>query len=265
MKHLKAVIFDWAGTTIDYGCFAPVGVFMRVFEAEGVSITPAQARAPMGLEKRDHIRAIVQDPMISEAWQATHGRAWHEDDVARMYHATLDIQIESVVRYAQLIDGTLDAVRFCREHGLKIGSSTGYNRTIMEALLPLAREQGYAPDSVVCPSDVPSGRPAPYMMYQNALNLAVYPFSQVVKVGDTVPDIEEAQSVGAWMVAVSQTGNALGMSAEEVAQLDSATLEAHLAPIEARFYEAGAHAVIRTIADLPAVLEAIDAGELSRG
>lgn len=24
MKHIEAVIFDWAGTTVDYGCFAPL-------------------------------------------------------------------------------------------------------------------------------------------------------------------------------------------------------------------------------------------------
>ncbi len=258
-SHLKAVVFDWAGTTLDYGCFAPVDVFIKVFEAQGVHITSAQARAPMGLEKRDHIRTIAHNESISEQWHSAHRRNWQEEDIARMYEHSLAIQVDNVMQYPDLIQGTLETVAICRERGLKIGSSTGYSRTIMEALLPLAHTQGYAPDSVVCPSDVPAGRPAPYMMYQNALNLAVHPFSSVVKVGDTLPDVQEGLSVGAWVVAVSQTGNELGLSAEDANALDEPTLSARLAPIEAKFTSAGAHYVIRSIADLPPVLDAIEA------
>ena len=32
MRQLEAVIFDWAGTTVDYGCFAPVEAFIKAFE-----------------------------------------------------------------------------------------------------------------------------------------------------------------------------------------------------------------------------------------
>lgn len=73
--QLKAVIFDWAGTMVDYGCFAPVAVFIEVFKRQGIAISTAQARAPMGLEKRDHIRAIAQQPEISAQWQTVHHRS----------------------------------------------------------------------------------------------------------------------------------------------------------------------------------------------
>ena len=55
-NHIEAVIFDWAGTTVDYGCFAPVQVFTEVFTNAGVAPTPQEVREPMGMLKRDHIR-----------------------------------------------------------------------------------------------------------------------------------------------------------------------------------------------------------------
>ncbi len=256
---LQAVIFDWAGTVVDHGCFAPVAVFVEVFKQNGVHITIDQARAPMGLEKRDHICAIAQEPAAAQQWQAVHGRPCEEADIDRMYAQSVTAQIAGVADYAELTPGALAAVAACRERGLKIGSSTGYNRQVMAALLPAAAERGYIPDSVVCPSDVPGGRPAPWMMYQNAMNLGVYPFAAVVKVGDTVPDVVEGLNAGAWTVAVSQTGNELGLSAAEVASLDEAALTARLAPIEARLRQAGAHYVIRSLADLPATLDQIEA------
>lgn len=57
MKTIKCVIMDWAGTAIDYGCFAPLNAFMKVFsEEKGIQITLRQAREPMGMLKIDHIR-----------------------------------------------------------------------------------------------------------------------------------------------------------------------------------------------------------------
>ncbi len=256
---LRAVIFDWAGTMVDYGCFAPVVVFVEIFRRRGIELSIGQARAPMGLEKRDHIRAIAQMPEVSAAWLAVHGVPWTEADIDALYRDSVTTQAATVVEYADLIPGALKTVRHCRERGLQIGATTGYSRDVMAALLPAAAARGYVPDATVCPSDVPAGRPAPWMLYQNAIDLRVYPFAAVVKVGDTIPDIDEALNAGAWAVAVSQTGNALGLTGAEAEALDPAALAEQLAPIEAMLYEAGAHAVIRSVAELPAVLDAIEA------
>ncbi len=48
MKHLKAVVFDWAGTVIDFGSFAPMGVFVEAFSRFGIEVSIAEAREPMG-------------------------------------------------------------------------------------------------------------------------------------------------------------------------------------------------------------------------
>ncbi len=57
---IEAVIFDWAGTTVDYGCFAPLEVFIKIFRKRGVKITDEEARKPMGLLKIDHVRALTE-------------------------------------------------------------------------------------------------------------------------------------------------------------------------------------------------------------
>ncbi|HJZ49206.1 MAG TPA: phosphonoacetaldehyde hydrolase [Roseiflexaceae bacterium] len=256
---LQAAIFDWAGTTVDYGSRAPVAVFVEVFRRRGVIITAQQARAPMGLEKKDHIRAIAQQPLVAEQWQAVHARAWAEDDVEAMYRDSLPLQAQCVADYAELIPGTLETLAACRARGIQIGSSTGYSRQIVDALLPAAARHGYVPDSVVCPSDVPAGRPAPWMAFQNASNLRVYPMAALVKIGDTIPDIEEGLNAGMWTIGLTKSGNELGLSEAEIVELAPAELAARLAPIERRMRQAGAHYVVETIADIPPLLDAIAA------
>ena len=72
---LKMVVLDWAGTTVDFGCFAPAGVFVRVFAEMGVEISMREAREPMGLHKRDHIRAISHMERVAAAWVEQHSRS----------------------------------------------------------------------------------------------------------------------------------------------------------------------------------------------
>jgi phosphonoacetaldehyde hydrolase len=261
---LRAVIFDWAGTMVDYGSRAPVLAFVEVFQRHGVTLSVEQARGPMGTAKPDHIRALLDLPAIQAQWRQLYRRAPGAADVEALYAAFLALEIELVAGYAELVPGAAEAAALCRARGLKIGSTTGYSRAIMEQIMPRARAQGYAPDCLVCPEDVPGGRPAPWMLYRCATQLGVFPMAACVKVGDTLADIEEGLNAGAWTVALSRSGNELGLSRPEADALDPADLAARLAAIGARLARAGAHIVAETVADLPAALDAI--GErLSRG
>jgi phosphonoacetaldehyde hydrolase len=257
--RLQAAIFDWAGTIVDFGSQAPVAVFVALFERRGVAISAAQARGPMGLEKKDHIRAVAALPAVAEAWHAANGRPASEGDIEAMFQESLQLQAACVADYAAPVPGALAAVAACRADGLKIGSTTGYSRPIMAALLPAAAAYGYAPDALVCPDEVPAGRPAPWMIFRNAEQLGVYPMAAIVKVGDTVPDIAEGLNAGVWTVGLTRSGNELGLSAEAAAALAPAELAARLAAVGARLRQAGAHYLIETVADLPPVLNAINA------
>ncbi len=256
---IQAVVFDWAGTTVDYGSRAPVAAFAEVFRRRDVELTPEQLRGPMGTAKRDHIRLLLELEAVRERWRTAHGRPPSEEDVDVLYEEFLPLQVESVVSHAALVPGTTRTVALCRERGIRVGSSSGYDREIMDRLLPLAREQGYKPDSLVCPEDVPAGRPHPWMMYRSAMDLDVYPMSACVKVGDTAADIEEGLNAGAWTVGLAKSGNELGLSEEEADALDPQELAARLREIYRRMYAAGAHYVLDTIADVLAVLDPIEA------
>jgi len=261
---LSAVVFDWAGTMIDHGSQAPMGVFVKAFAQFGVEITVAEARGPMGMAKRDHIKTLLAQPRIAAAWKAGHGAAPTDADIDAIYAVFVPMNVAVVTDYAQLIEGAADLATRLRTRGLKIGSTTGYTREIMAPLLPLAAAQGYAPDNLVCAGDLAEGRPSPLMMYRTFLDLGVWPAASVVKVDDTAVGIAEGLNAGSWTVGVALTGNVFGLNPAETAALDGATYHRMRAEAYATLTRAGAHFVIDSVADLDAVLDEIE-GALARG
>jgi phosphonoacetaldehyde hydrolase len=256
---LKAAILDWAGTTIDYGCFAPVAAFMRAFQAQGVPITVEQARAPMGMGKRDHIRAIAAMEPVAAQWQAVHERACQPADIDAMHQLFESILFDAITEHADVIPGTLETTADLRAREMHIGSTTGYTRALMARLVPEAKRRGYAPDWIVCVDEVPAGRPAPWMALQCMMDLGVYPAEAIVKIGDTVPDIQEGLNAGMWTIGVIKTGNEFGLSEKQVAALDAETLNAKREQALARLAQAGAHYVVDSLADCDAIIDDIDA------
>lgn len=256
---VRAVILDWAGTAVDYGSFAPTAVFLRLFESRGVAISPSDARVGMGLMKKDHLRAILARPAVAAAWQAARGAPATESDVDDLFENFIPMQAAILADYAEPIPGLLEALRELRSRGIKIGSTTGYLRSMMDILAPEAARRGYSPDCIVCPDEVPAGRPSPWMCYQNAMQLGVYPMEALVKVGDTVPDIEEGLNAGMWSVGISLTGNVVGLREEEVEAMGEARREAARREAESHLYRAGAHRVMDGIWGLPAALDEIEA------
>jgi phosphonoacetaldehyde hydrolase len=261
---VRAVVLDWAGTAVDYGCLGPAQVFVEIFAAQGVAVGLEEARRFMGLEKRAHIRRMCGEAAVAARWSAVHGRPPGEGDIDRLYEATVPLMAAAAAARAAPIPGLLDAVAAWREQGIKLGSTTGYTAPIMAALRPAAAKQGYRPDAVVCATEVPAGRPYPWMCYLNAIRLEVFPMAAMVKIGDTLPDISEGLNAGMWTVGVTCSGNEMGLDAGEVAEMAPAELEARLAPIRRRFREAGAHYVIDGIWQAAPVVAEINR-RLARG
>ncbi len=255
---IRAVILDWAGTAVDYGSWAPVAVFLRLFEQRGVTITPEDARAGMGLMKKDHLRAILDRPTVAAAWRSVYGAPPAEHDIEDLFAQFVPLQLSVVQEYATPVPGLLDTLEVLRKRGIKIGSTTGYLRAMMDMLAPAAAAQGYVPDSIVCPDDVPAGRPAPWMCFQNAMNLGVYPMAAMVKAGDTPVDIEEGLNAGMWTVGVTLTGSLLGLTGASVAALTPQEREDAHARIGAQLVAVGAHLVIEGVWDLPRAIDDIE-------
>lgn len=259
MTRFKAAVFDWAGTMIDFGSFAPMGVFVEVFRRFQVETSIAEARVPMGKPKRDHIAAMLADPAIAARWETAHGAAPTTADIDSVYEVFVPMNEEVVVDYAALVPGAVAMLENLRVRGMKIGSTTGYTRSIMERVLPLAADQGYAPDNLVCADDLSEGRPGPLMMYQCFVDLAVYPPSSVLKIDDTGPGIAEGVAAGCVTVGVTLSGNEVGRTPAELAALPQDEIAILHEAAAAKLRLAGADHVIETVADLPALIDALEA------
>ncbi|MEZ4299228.1 MAG: phosphonoacetaldehyde hydrolase [Polyangiaceae bacterium] len=262
--RLEAVVFDWAGTTVDHGCLAPVASFIEVFRRRGVPITAAEARAPMGTHKRRHIELLTEEPSIAERWLAVHGKLPTASDVDAMFLEFTPLQMACLEQHADPIEGCVETVQALRARGLKIGSTTGFTREMMEVLLPAARRRGYSPDVTVSATDVPAGRPYPFMCLKNVIDLSVSAVEAVVKVDDTLVGIEEGLNAGMWTVGVVMTGNEIGLTRPELDALAPSVREDLAARAAARMELCGAHYVIDGVADLLPCLEDIEA-RMSRG
>ena len=259
LSELRAVVFDWAGTTVDFGSRAPMGALVEIFARFGVAISIAEARGPMGLPKRDHIAALMADERIAARWTKAHGAPASQADADALYAQFIALNASVVADYGELIPGLLPVVARLRGAGLKIGSTTGYTREIMARLTPVAARAGYQPDNLVCAGDLVAGRPTPLMMYRCFADLGVYPAWRVVKVDDTEPGVAEAVAAGSWAVGVTLSGNGCGLTQSEFAALPAEKRDAIRTRVARDLVGAGAHATIDTVADLVPALAAIAA------
>ncbi len=259
---VKLIITDLAGTTVDYGSCAPAGAFIEMFSRQGVRVTDAQARGPMGMHKRDHIATMIAMPAIAQDWRDAHnGADCTEADIDRMYAEFIPIQLEALPNYGRAIPGVIETLRNWRRDGYKVVATTGYNHEMMRVVVDGATRQGMEFDLALCGGDVPKGRPAPWMIFRAMEAMDVYPAEAVVKIGDTIADIDSGLNAGAWTIGVAKTGNMLGLPQVDVARMSPNELSARLEDAYAKMYQAGAHFVVDGVEDCPAIIDRINAAQ----
>lgn len=257
-KKIKLAVFDWAGTTVDYGCMAPYVVFDETFKAKNIYLDKAEILEPMGMEKRDHIRALLSTQKATAQWQKVYGRDWSESDINEMYESFESRLAKVVADFSEPIDGVVETIKELRENGIMIGSTTGYTGAMMENVIPKAKELGYEADYVVTPEIVGGGRPAPFMIYENMRKFNVYPPESVIKVGDTVMDILEGKNAGVWSVGVLDGSSEVALSREEMSILSEEEINQYRKTATNKYKEAGADFIIDSIKDLPALIKKIN-------
>ena len=256
------VIFDWAGTMVDFGCRAPVAALVEAFARHDVRLDEAAARADMGKAKIDHVRALLARPEVRGGVDHGHGRR-----ALRSRCGGVDGRPRSAdaggggARRPSSSRARRKRPRACGRRGSRSASSTGYTREMMTPVLARAAAQGYAPDHLVCSGETPEGRPSPLMIYKACAELGVWPLARVVKVDDAEAGIAEGRAAGCFTVGVSASGNGIGLSQSELAALDPAERGRRLAGAEASLKAAGADLVIETVADLIPALNRMAARE----
>ena len=262
---IRAVVFDWAGTIVDFGSLAPMGAFVRLFANHGVTTSIAQARVPMGLPKLAHIEAMGAMPEIATQWQASKGHAFTKEDAQALLIEFEPMSAASAMEHSDFIPGFLDTYAWLKTRSIAVATTTGYTRKIMTPLIAKAAAAGFEPARVICCDDVAQSRPSPLGMQacMTTLNLTGQS-SSVVKVDDTVPGLQEGQNAGCWTVGVAASGNALGWSWDEWVQASEDERDHALKGAYATLRDAGAHEVIHSVADLKVALSAIEA-RIARG
>jgi phosphonoacetaldehyde hydrolase len=258
-NRFDLVIFDWAGTMVDFGCEAPVKALIEAFAAEQISIDAGIARRDMGKSKVDHVRALLAIPAVADAWRRTSGRESGAADVERLMLRLGPLMRRRAAEASELIPGALEAAQALRAAGLRIASSTGYTRDMMEPVLARAAAQGYVPEHVLCSGETPEGRPTPLMIYRACADLGVWPLSRVVKVDDAEAGIGEGKAAGAFTVGVAASGNALGLSLAAYRESSAPELAVRLDAARKSLLNAGADLVIDSVADLVPALERVSA------
>lgn len=257
---IEGIIFDWAGTTVDFGCMAPVRAFMDSFKANGIAVTEEETRKPMGMLKRDHIRTMLSMDRIAALWKEKYGRDWETGDIETIYGNFEPELMATLTNYTTVKPGVIDAVKKLRDMGLKIGSTTGYTDKMMAVVVKAAADQGYAPDAWFSPDSTDGkGRPYPYMIFKNMMTLGLSDVHHVIKVGDTVADVKEGLQAGVWSVAIIDGSSVMGLSEDQFNALSEDEKNAKRAETKKVFEDAGAHYIVQDINGLFDVIADIQA------
>ena len=261
MKHIEALILDWAGTVVDYGSIAPTSIFVEAFkQGFDFEISLEEARGPMGMGKWDHIHTLLNIGSIQVRWQNQFGRLPNKEDVDQIYNTFMPLQQAKVADRAAPIEGVLAVIHRLQSDNVKIGSCSGYPKPVMDVLVPAAAEYGYKPDCVVASDECEAGsRPGPWMALENVQKLGLSRVSACVKVDDSVHGISEGLNAGMWTVGIAITGNAIGLSEQEWVNESQATQASLTRKAYAQLTSAGAHYVIDSLADIEPILHAIEA------
>ena len=263
---VQAVILDWSGTTADAYVVAPAVVFVKVFKRQNVEISMAEARGPMGLRKDLHIKALTKVDEIKERWKNIHGQYPDQSDVDRMFADFVPLQLDCLRKYTTLLPGVAEVTQRLQKQGIKIGSTTGFIRPMVDILEEDAAKQGYKPDASVAGDEVINGaRPSPHMVYKNLDILNITPIHSVIKVDDTVSGVGEAVNAGCWGVGVTRYSNYMDVDTpEDGEKLSDDEIAKRHAKTKDMLEKAGAHYVIDSIADIEPVIEDVNQ-RLARG
>jgi len=263
---VKGIVLDWSGTTADAYVLAPAVVFVEVFKKHGVEISMAEARGPMGLRKDLHIEQLTLVPEIAERWKGIHGSYPDQGSVDAMFADFVPMQLECLRQYTNLLPHVAETIKQFQADGIKIGSSTGFIRVMVDVLEEDAKTQGYVPDASVAGDEVEHGaRPKPFMVYRNLDLMDVSPIQSVVKVDDTVSGVGEALEAGCWGVGIARYSNYMDIdSMEHYESLSEGEIARRLKLTREILAKSGAHYVIDTFDQMPAVIADVNE-RLARG
>jgi len=199
---IDLVVFDIAGTTVDDGQQV-YRVLEETVVAHGGTPTSADIDRWHGANKHHALRALLSpaDAPMSDA---------ELEPIVADFQARL---IQSYVENPPVpLPGVPEALAELRDTGIRVALSTGFDSVILSSLIPaVGWDDSSLIETVVGGSDVPAGRPAPYLIFEAMKRLGVTDVRRVMVAGDTPRDLEAGMNSGAGFVI----GVLSGASTEE--------------------------------------------------
>ncbi|AKP67003.1 phosphonoacetaldehyde hydrolase [Companilactobacillus ginsenosidimutans] len=256
---IEAVIFDWAGTTVDYGSLAPVVAFKAAFNTKSIYPTDEEIRQFMGMSKWDHIGEMLQLPTIRQQWEDEYGELPTEDDRKELYTMFESALMAHLVKQTELKPHLLDTIDFLEDSGIQYATTTGYTPEMMDAVQRGASNLGYKPDIVLTSADVNNnGRPAPDMIEKILFELGEIKPEEALKVGDTIVDIEEGRNAGVQTVGIIDGSSLMGLNESDFNNLTEDEREAVRAEVRQQFETVDADYIINDLSELPEVIKSLN-------
>jgi len=182
LNNIKMVVFDMAGTTINEGGIVYKTLKDTLFR-HNIYYKEEEFNKFHGVSKKQVLTHFIKKDNSKVPIDTAYH--WFETELKHNYFNSNNLKV---------MDGTFALFNRLREDDIKVCLNTGYSRDIAEHILDnVGIEIGVHIDDLITSSEVPLGRPAPYMLYHLMIVHDIAP-SCVAKVGDTVMDIREGQN-----------------------------------------------------------------------
>jgi phosphonoacetaldehyde hydrolase len=263
---IKTVILDNSGTCVDPFVIAPAVVFQEVFKQHNIDISMREARIPMGLRKDLHISEILKLPRIQEEFIKVNGRKSTKDDVATIFNDFVPMQIDVLPKYCTIMPNVLSTMDNLRDQGIKFGTTTGFNREMVNCILENTKDKGLHFDTTMAGDDFPEeelhlgARPKPFMVWKNLFKLDAWPIESVIKVDDTITGIQEGINAGCWSIGITDYSNYMDIDTiEEWNSMSSKEKQKRKEYSRDKIQnESGAHYIINEFDELELVIQDIN-------
>lgn len=208
-KSIKGLILDNSGTFVDPFVIAPAMAFVKVFKKFGIDISMEESRIPMGIKKDLHIKKLLEIPSIQNKWINNYYREPNDEDITNIYREYIPIQKKILPEYCNLLPKVVETVNMIKQKGIKIGSTTGFSREMLDCILENIKTTELTFDSTVAGDDLDNSnihigsRPYPFMIYKNMEKLNISDINTIVKVDDTITGIQEGLNAGCWTIGIT--------------------------------------------------------------
>lgn len=197
---IQGVLFDLIGTTVkEQHNDIVITCLEYAFSSSNIIISKEFLTRNRGKDKT---------VMIREALAMQQLPAFLENDIYNSFKKNFERSIERFTENT----GAADLFQFLKTHNIKIGIGTGLERSLFEMIYKNLGWRQYSFDYVGISKEVGKSRPHPDMIFDFMNKNGIQHPQEVLKVGDTVADIEEGKNAGVITAAIlsgSQAESAL--------------------------------------------------------